>query len=78
MNKSTRRPLAGLLVLLAIGLGAAGCANPKYVAASTGGPDDMRFLYVDQVGGQGIIKCARAEDGTLSNCRRQRLVLFGE
>lgn len=79
MRSRSRLLLAG--VLAATWLAAAtsvGCANPKYVAASTGGPDDIKFLYVDQGGGQGVIKCARAQDGSLSQCRRMRVVLVGE
>lgn len=68
----------GLIACAWLAAAAMGCANPKYVAASTGGADDIKFLYVDQVGQQGVIKCARADDGTLSDCRRMRVVLVGE
>lgn len=63
------------LCALGLGAGVAGCANPKYIATSTGGADDIKFLFVDQYGEQGVIKCDRAEDGELSNCRRMRVVL---
>lgn len=63
------------LVLLALGMGATACANPKYIATSTGGPNDIKFLFVDQGGQQGVIKCDRAAGGELSNCRRMRVVL---
>lgn len=68
----------GSLWLAAMGW-IAGCAppDPKYVAASTGRPGEIKFLYVDQ-NGRGIIKCARAEDGTLSGCRKMDIVLKGE
>lgn len=68
----------GLFACAWLAAAGAGCANPKYVAASTGGPDDIKFLYVDQAGQQGVIKCARAGDGSLSECRRMRVVLVGE
>lgn len=67
----------GLALLAFAGL-FGGCANPKYIATSTGGADDIKFLYVDAGGQQGVIKCARSADGALSNCRRMRLVLEGE
>lgn len=63
------------IVAVLCGAGALGCANPKYIATSTGGPTDIKFLYVDQTGQQGVIKCARTDDGELSNCRRMRVVL---
>lgn len=67
----------GGLWLLAIGL-LAGCVpNPKYVAASTGRVGEIKFLYVDN-DGRGIIKCNRAEDGSLSGCRKMQIVLKGE
>ena len=67
----------------ALGLGmvvfAASCApNPKYVAASTARPGSIKFLYVAREGGQGVIKCNRGDDGTLSECRRIDIVLEGE
>ncbi len=70
-GRRLRVPLLAVLV----GSGALGCANPKYIATSTGGPTDIKFLYVDAAGNQGVIKCARTDDGELSNCRRMRVVL---
>jgi|GEM_PF-1671123 len=63
------------ILAVLIGGGALGCTNAKYIATSTGGPTDIKFLYVDQYGEQGVIKCARNDDGELSNCRRMRVVL---
>ncbi len=77
MRLKPTRKSARTLVLSAMfaALGGVGCANPKYIATSTGGPDDIKFLFVDASGDQGVIKCARAQDGELSNCRRMRIVL---
>lgn len=65
---------AGLLAMMAAGCGSA----TKYVAASTGTADQIKFLYVEKGGDQGVIKCQRAPDGTLSNCRTMRLELAGD
>lgn len=76
MRSMFTRTAARMLVLATFAtLAGAGCANPKYIATSTGGPDDIKFLFVDASGDQGVIKCARAADGELSNCRRMRIVL---
>jgi hypothetical protein len=65
-----------------IGVGAlllaSGCANPKYIAATTGAPGQLKIVYVDRNGGTGVIKCERADDGELSNCRAIKVVLKDE
>lgn len=63
---------------VAMSLGAVGCTNAKFISASTGGPGQVKFFYVDQLGDSGLVRCDRADDGTLSGCRRQRLVIQGE
>lgn len=71
--------MAALAVLAALaGAPMGACANPQTIVTSTGGADDIKFLTLDAGGRQGVIKCARAPDGALSNCRRMRLVLEGE
>lgn len=65
---------AGLLAVFATGCGSA----TKYVAASTGTADQIKFLYVEKNGDQGVIKCQRAPDGTLSKCRTMQLRLIGD
>lgn len=65
-------PILGLALL-------GGCGpSPRYVAASTGTADQIKFLYVEADGDQGVIKCQRAPDGTLSTCRQMQLTLTGE
>ncbi len=65
--------------VLALMGGLVGCAaSPKYVAASTGSPGQIKFLYFKAGGDQGVIKCARAEDGGLSDCRTMTIELKGE
>lgn len=67
------------LTALALGLAMlTGCMNTRYIAASTGSGDQIKFLYVDQGGNQGVIKCNKAADGALSECRQMRLTLEGE
>jgi hypothetical protein len=67
-----------LLVWLAAALFSGACApNPKYVAASTGRPGEIKFLYF-QRGDHGLIQCVRGEDGALSRCRKLELDLVGE
>ncbi|MBI4955516.1 MAG: hypothetical protein HY908_26075 [Myxococcales bacterium] len=68
----------GLCVAGGVLLLASGCANPKYIAATTGAPGQLKIVYVDAEGGTGVIKCDRAEDGKLSNCRPMKVALKGE
>ncbi len=85
VGQNDSRPLGLLRVgRAAIALGVAvltiGCAaQPKYVAASTGTEGQIKFLYNKAGGGeQGLIKCDRADDGTLSKCRVMTITLKGE
>jgi hypothetical protein len=65
-------PLIGLALL-------GGCGpSTRYVAASTGTVDQIKFLYVEPDGDQGVIKCQRTPDGTLSACRQMQLTLIDE
>lgn len=52
-----------------------GCAGPRYVAASTGSKGQVKFLWTDGGGDQGIVKCDVAGDGDLNKCREINLVL---
>ncbi len=73
------RRLAALIVLLLFAASLGACfPAPKYIAASTGRPGNIKFLYTQRGNKQGVIKCDRAEDGTLSNCRKIKIVLEGE
>jgi hypothetical protein len=72
-----RLPVLILLWLAAAMVSGACAPNPKYVAASTGRPGEIKFLYF-QRGDHGLIQCARAEDGTLSRCRKLEIDLVGE
>ena len=74
-----RRTLGALLVLLLLATSLGACfPAPKYIAASTGRPGNIKFLYTQRGNKQGVIKCDRADDGTLSNCRKLEIVLEGE
>lgn len=74
-----RRGMTAALAWGSLALTAVGCGSAtKYVAASTGTADQIKFLYVEKNGDQGVIKCQRAADGTLSQCRTMRLRLAGD
>jgi hypothetical protein len=74
MTLSTRMAVMG--GLLASGLMTA-CANPKLIASSTGGPGQIKMLYVDG-NSQGVIKCDKADDGALSKCREMTVNMNAE
>ncbi len=69
--------MLGSLLFLSMAV-LAGCPNPKYVAASTGGSGQIKFGYIQKKNVTGIIKCQMADDGALSNCRKMTVVLQGE
>lgn len=69
----SKRDLAIALSVLSVF--ACGCAQPRYIAASTGSKGQVKFLYADGGGRQGVVKCDAAEDGDLSNCRSVPIVL---
>ena len=74
-----KRRLAALITLLLLTASLGACfPAPKYIAASTGRPGNIKFLYTQRGNKQGVIKCDRAEDGALSNCRKLDIVLEGE
>ena len=68
----------GWLLVAGTVLLASGCANPKYIAATTGAPGQLKLVFVNAEGGTGVIKCDRADDGALSNCRTMKIELKGE
>lgn len=65
-------PVIGLALLYGCG------PSTRYVAASTGTVDQIKFLYVEPDGDQGVIKCQRTTDGTLSKCRQIELRLIDD
>jgi len=70
------RKLWCLPALLALMILSTGCAGPRYVAASTGSKGQVKFLWTDGTGDQGIVKCAvDAGSGDLNQCRNVNLVL---
>jgi len=58
-----------LFTVVLIGLG--GCQAPRLITSMTATNDQMKMVY-SQAGGArtGIIQCARAADGALTNCKR--------
>lgn len=73
MTKTLRR-IAGGIALCVLG---AGCAGPRYIAASTASKGQVKFLHISKNGEQGVVKCDKADDGDLSNCRHVDIVLEG-
>lgn len=66
----------GLPALLALIALTAGCSGPRYVAASSGSKGQVKFLWTDGDGDQGIVKCNVTSDtGDLTKCRNVNLVL---
>lgn len=72
MKKTIARLALGALLV-----SSAGCAGPRYVAASTASKGQVKFLHINNSGDQGIVKCDKADDGDLSNCRHVDIVLGG-
>jgi hypothetical protein len=51
------------------------CANPRAVTKMTGTVDQVKLVYQSRTNA-GIIKCGRAADGSLENCKELPVVFL--
>ena len=65
---------AGLGVALLLATSTA-CANPRAVTKMTGTVDQVKLVYQSRTNA-GIIKCGRAADGALENCKELPVVFL--
>jgi hypothetical protein len=71
MSKTAQLGVSLLLLVSVIGCG----AGPRYITRSTGSKGQVKFLYQDGKGGQGIVKCKVGDGGDLYECRPVEIIL---